>query len=139
MVTNMHKTFKLTRFQSQNFFPTYFPQKIQFKLLQRCHLLNLTCSIRDTPRQWREYFRKIKTQKNIQTIITSIRAQNHISKLQTQPREVSVSDIFLSMATCVNIDLYNLKFPTGLPSGIYPHSSRLQTQMRFVTSLICGL
>ena len=79
----------------------------------------------------------MKTQDNIQTMITSINTNNKISKLQTKPHTVSGSDLYLSKTTSTNIGLNPLKVLTDVTSYFYPHTSRLQTQMQFITYLSC--
>ena len=54
-----------------------------------------------------------------------IRARDKISKPQTQPQEVSGSDLSLSKANCVNIGLNTLKVPTYVTSDIDHHTSCL--------------
>ena len=56
-----------------------------------------------------------------------------------QPQAVSGSDLSLSKDFFFNLGFNTLKVNIYLPSGIYPHRSRLQTQTRFLKSLSCDL
>ena len=70
-------------------------------------------------------------------MLTYIRAHHNFLKLQMQPQAVSVYDLSLSKATCVNLGINYLKVTTYVPSGIDTQTSRLQTQTHFVTYLSC--
>ena len=72
-------------------------------------------------------------------MLTSIRAQNHFFKIQTQPKAVSGYDLSLYNSMCVNLGLKYIKVPTDVPSDIDTYTSHLLIQTWFVTSLSCDI
>ena len=83
--------------------------------------------------------KKIRSQERLQKMLNTTHSQLQISKLQTQPMEVSGFDLSLVKATYFDFGFNNDKATKYFPSGILPAASCLQTQMNFVTSLSCDL
>ena len=90
----------------------------------------------------------------LQTLFNYMISQHQNPKLRIQPQAVSGSDLSLYKATSWKIFVSGDLVPditAGLnpvreiswflhkPSNLYPHISRLQTQIQFVTSLSCEL
>ena len=72
-------------------------------------------------------------------MINYIHAHHKISKIQTQPQALSGSDTSFYKGTCVIFSLNNIKFPTGVPSDLYPDTSNILTQKMFATLISCDL
>ena len=78
----------------------------------------------------------IKSQKRLQTMLIYTRVEFQISKLWTQPKAVSRSEISHTNSTCFNFWIKYQNFTTDISSDLDTEKSRLQTQMRFVKLII---